>query len=264
AESVRIMKYQDIPVSHSSISSAMSARFGPPDRKPQHQRMVIRTAVISTEVDRYDSAVALLQRAVTGREGFIVSTTTSSEEKGKKNGTIVLRVPADRFEPVMEDIVHLSAKVLNRSVSGNDVTEEFYDVSARLENKQKIEARYREILRSAKTVEDILSVERYLGEVREEIERLEGRRGFLNDQAQLSTVTVTLREPLAMPENGEEGFWQKVSKGFIHGIYGFGDVLSYSLTFIIASIPAVLLLAGLVVLVLRSARMLRSRSRSVE
>jgi Domain of unknown function (DUF4349) len=261
AYSSRIMKYSDLgpPPGSSSYAAAVSISAKSPLQITPQQRLIIKTASISSEVINYDTAVVLLQRIVNRNNGYVVSSSTRSEEKNKKTGTITVRIPTNTFEEVLADIASISSKVFNRSVSGNDITEEYYDISARLENKRKIEMRYREILKSAKTVAEILSVEKYLGEVREEIENLEGRKRFLNDKVMLSTITISFQEPQAVLAFQREGFWSKILNGFRQGFYGFADVLEYSITFLISAIPAIALLTGLIFTIFRLVKSYRFR-----
>jgi len=209
---------------------------------PAKQRMIIKTASLTLEVEIYDSAFVKLQKLVSVKSGFIVSSDINSNIAGRKTGTVRVRVPSASFDETLDAITKLSSHVISKSIEGNDVTEEYYDVSARLENKKKIEARYREILKSAKTVEDILSVEKNLGEIREEIERLEGRKRFLGDQSALSTIRINLQEPKAYVEYERKGFWSKIGDGFRQGLTGFGDVLSTTISVLLSSIPLVALL----------------------
>lgn len=229
-----------------SVPSSMEIKDSPPP-----ERMVIKTAHVTSEVENYDSASIQLQNIVTQKKGFVVSSTITSPGGSRKSGTMTIRVPSGSFEETLEEISKLSSRVLSKSITGNDITEEYYDLSARLENKRKVENRYREILKSAKTVEDILSVERYLGNVREEIDRMEGRKRFLSDKVSLSTISVNFHEPQAIVEYEGEGFWRKVGNGFRRGLNGFGDVLSYSIAFLISAIPAIVLLGMIVFITLK-------------
>jgi hypothetical protein len=81
-------------------------------------------------------------------------------------------------------------------VNAEDVSEEFVDLTARMANSHRLEERLVELLRTRTgKLQDVLTVERELARVREEIERMEGRLRFLKNSAQLSTLAVTLYEP---------------------------------------------------------------------
>ena len=139
--------------------------------------------------------------------------------------------------------------------------EEFFDLEARLGNQKRTEKRFQEILGVAKTVEEILDVERELSRVREQIERLEGRRRYLKDRVDLSTVSVEWHEPYPLG-SGDEGqsFWGMIAEGFERGLEGFAEVLQGLITFVIAALPVVGFLWLVGWAVLRLIRWRRSRT----
>ena len=96
------------------------------------------------------------------------------------------------------------------------MTEEYIDLEARIRSKQALEAQFLEIMKQARSVSDALEVQRQLSEVRSEIERIEGRRRFLENQSSLSTITVTLQP--SQPLVSTSGFFYKVKRAFGGGL----------------------------------------------
>lgn len=105
---------------------------------------------------------------------------------------ITIRVPAERFEEALRRVQSLG-DVLHRNVSVQDVTEEFRDSEVQLKNARAIRDRLQELLAKATKVEDSLLIERELGRVTRDIERLEGRLKFLRDRIAFSTLTVVFQ-----------------------------------------------------------------------
>lgn len=212
--------------------------FASPSFAPTQQtRMLIKTADLVCEVDNFDEARSRMQNLAEQNGGYIVSSQTSVSDENRKSGRVSLRIPSDKFDETLTSLKKLVKKTDSESINGNDVTEEFYDVSARLDNKRKAEQRFQEILKTAYKTTEILEVERALMNVREEIERMEGRKRFLADQVALSTINVNLYEPRPLLSGGRDSFWGKIKRGFENGFEGFGDVLSASITFVIAVLP---------------------------
>lgn len=108
----------------------------------------------------------------------------------------MIRVPANSFDALVARIEPLAKKIDNKNISTQDVTEEFIDVEARLKTKKELETRYREILKQAKTVEEIISIESQIANVRSEIESMEGRLKFLKNQVAFSTLNLTYYETI--------------------------------------------------------------------
>jgi hypothetical protein len=154
---------------------------------------VIKRGDVALRVPEGDlqEAVRRIVAIAEGRGGFVLS--TSIEDEGAKSGTIVIRVPAESFEDALsaaEDV----GDVTREEVSGEDVSEEFVDLDARLRNFEAQESVLLDLMAKSQNVADTLRVQRELQGVQLEIERLRGRLRFLRDQTDLSTITVSLRE----------------------------------------------------------------------
>jgi hypothetical protein len=243
-----------------AYKEAASDQFAPAPvaaSRPQ-SRMVIKTASLNVEISNYEEALAQIQKIAAQYGGYLISSTTQTLASNVKSGNVTIRIDARNFETALQELKKLAQKVEQESVQGSDVTEEFYDLTARLENKRKAEKRYQEILASAKTTKDILEVEQALTNVREEIERLEGRKRYLEDQIALSTITINLHEPYPLMASGQYGFLAKMRRGIENGVSGFSDVLSACLTFAIAGIPVFVLLFVLIWAVKRYRRKART------
>ena len=107
--------------------------------------------------------------------------------------TLVVRVPAPQFGLRWIRFAALGTRVVQEKITGQDVTEEFIDLEARIRTQKALEQQFLEIMKRASKVEDALEVQRQIAEVRTEIEKLEGRKRFLGNRASLSTITVTLQ-----------------------------------------------------------------------
>lgn len=150
----------------------------------------------------------------------------------------VIRVPAAQFDDLVKQVEALGEKTENKNINIQDVTEEFIDVEARLKTKKELEARYREILKQAKTVTEIMSIEGQISQVRAEIESMEGRLTYLKNQVSYSTLTVSYYESIGT----EFGFFGKIKESLGNG---WDNLLSFFI--ILVNIwPFVLLLIAFV------------------
>jgi hypothetical protein len=154
---------------------------------------VIKTARLSVEVgpDGLPDAVQDVVGIAEGAGGFVLSTELSGERSG--TGTIVLRVPSEEFEAALAAIGDLG-DVARRTVSGEDVSEEFVDLEARLRNFEAQEAVLLRLMDRATTIGETIRVQRELTGTQLEIERIRGRLRFLEDRTSLGTITVGMRE----------------------------------------------------------------------
>lgn len=107
-----------------------------------------------------------------------------------------IRVPAQYFDSMIMALEKIAEKVDGKNLSTEDVTAEFIDITTRLNTKKELENRYREILKQAKTVSDILAIESQIASVRAEIESMEGRLNYYKDQVAYSTLDLNYYEIL--------------------------------------------------------------------
>jgi Domain of unknown function (DUF4349) len=158
-------------------------------------RLIIRTGQASIEVDSLESSMAELRRIVQRSGGFVADASVQSGRNQLRTATLELKVPSSRFDELTQGLEPLG-RLQFVNVGAEDVSEEFVDLTARVANGHRLEDRLVELLRTRTgKLQDVLSVERELARVREEIERMEGRLRFLKTSAQLSTLSVNLYEP---------------------------------------------------------------------
>jgi hypothetical protein len=148
------------------------------------QRVVIYNGSLTLAVKNVDSVNANISRVAEKYEGYVL--TLGSERS-------VIRVKSVFLSQAMRDIVPMG-KLKNKSVYGEDVTEDYYDSKIRLENCTKARQRYLELLAKAENVEAALKVEKELERLNKEIDVLEGKLKRLAHLSEYSTITVTLRQ----------------------------------------------------------------------
>lgn len=208
-------------------------------------RKIIRNANLTIEV----TSPAEIQRKIVSiaesHQGFVVTSEASQrtgDDKTKPEITVnlVVRVPAVQFNAAMEEIRGVGQRMIQEKVTGQDVTEEFMDLEARIKNQKALEAQFIEIMKRAGKVDDALSVQRELAEVRTDIEKLEGRRRFLENQASLSTINVTLQPPT--PIVNTTGFWYSVRSAFADGVDVASGIVLFVIRAVIALVPIIVLI----------------------
>ncbi len=158
------------------------------------EQKIIKTAYLSMTVEAVADSVSDLTTLTETKGGFVKTSEIETASDNTQSATVVLRVPVKEFNSVVEATKDLATQVNSEEISGQDVTEEYMDLQARLKNYQAEEAQYQEILKQATTIEDILLVTDELSDVREDIEIVQGRIKYLENYTDLSTITVYLYE----------------------------------------------------------------------
>ncbi|WP_025125549.1 DUF4349 domain-containing protein [Myroides odoratimimus] len=204
------------------------------------ERMIVKEGNIRFETSNAQETRANIVASSKKLNGYL-SQDTSNVYGNRTEHTIVIRVPAKNFETLLEGVTQTATKVDSKNINALDVTEEFIDIEARIKTKKEIEERYKELLKRANTIDDILRIERELGALRADIESFEGRLKYLKSRISLSTLTVTFYE------KGESttGFGYEISSAFGSGwsnLLSFVIGLFYIWPFILISIGLILII----------------------
>ncbi|MGH3442900.1 MAG: DUF4349 domain-containing protein [Nitriliruptorales bacterium] len=168
----------------------------------QSLRKVIRDADISIVVEDTDRAFTQIRQLANRSGGYIASADLQQlhEREGDEPqlfGTVVLRVPSSGLDDVLGELERLAVKVTSKSLSSDDVTDEYVDLEARLTNLRALESELQELLAEVRQAgdpdpDDLFVVFERIRQVRDEIERIQGRLRMLDELVDLSTVTVRL------------------------------------------------------------------------
>jgi hypothetical protein len=159
--------------------------------------------------------------------GYIVKAASSGSDEDL-SVQISFRVPAARFDEALGGVQGLAKKVIARTISGDDVTEEYVDLGSRLKNLEATRDRLMTLLDKATKVDDALSVNTALTDVQGQIEQIQGRMQYLKQSSALSTINVGL-VPVPPPTAivAEDG-WQplEVARGALRNLVALGQGLA--------------------------------------
>lgn len=176
------------------------------------ERKLIKEGDIEFKTEDINATRKKVFEAVKKYHAYVASDKTYKSSIENRN-TIVIRVPADNFDKLLNDATQEIEKFDRKEINVKDVTEEFVDIQARLKTKKELEQRYLELLKQAKNVSEILEIEKQIGQLRADIESIEGRLKYLQNKVAFSTLTISFYETIAQ----STGFGQKFKNGFKNG-----------------------------------------------
>jgi hypothetical protein len=208
----------------------------PPPHSPAEviERKLIRDGRLSFKTKDVKKTREEIEKICKDLAAYISNETQTDYENGLSYSQKI-RVPSARFEELIQKIEPLAEHVDNKNIDTKDVTEEFIDVESRLKTKKELEKRYTDLMQKAKSVEDLLSIERETGNVRAEIESMEGRLNYLKNQIAFSTLDVNFYEQ----RRGDFGFGSRFANSIGEG---WNNLLSF-LIGLMSLWPFVILLA---------------------
>ncbi|QIE60908.1 DUF4349 domain-containing protein [Rasiella rasia] len=194
----------------------------------QREAKIIKTANLAFESAEPEKTHQNILKLVSQYKGFIASD-NAGKDYNRLYRNIVVRVPTDNFEALVAGISEGVPYYDQKTISRQDVTEEFVDLEARLKAKRELEKRYLELLTQAKNVKEMLEIERELSTIREEIEAKEGRLNYLQDRVSMSTVNIEFYKFTAQTgvtlsygqkmKNALQGGWDGISVFFLGLLY---------------------------------------------
>jgi hypothetical protein len=157
-------------------------------------RKLIRNATVQLEIVSFDDAVQKITAFANEERGYVATTSSEKQANGKLRGEVVVKVLPENLDRFLQKVRGLG-ELKNQTLGTEDVTKAYFDTDARLRNTHVMEQRLIDMLKT-KTgkVSDLLQVEKELGRVREDIERMQGELKYWDSQVQFATVTISLAE----------------------------------------------------------------------
>jgi len=255
----------DVSSEYANSASEPSASAG--DSYLSVERLIIRNGEINMEVNdtrQVRDEIRGIVNKLSEQGAFVLST---NEYEGDTENTptinMVIRIPADSFDNVMEQITGMAVVVNNSSEYSEDVTEEYYDLENRLDSLEAARQRLLEIMEKAENTEDLLKAEQQLTQRETEIESLKGRQKYLSQSAKLSRISNSLQpyhlaQPIDTTWKPLETMREAIDD-LIDGLKGFVDFLIY---FIIAVAPWLALFGYIIWQVVKYANRRRKKGKT--
>jgi hypothetical protein len=220
------------------------------------ERMIIRTGQMSIVVADTEAALAEIARLAETLGGWVVSSNAYQYDERAKMGSIRVRVPANRFDEIVAAVKETAVSTTRESTDSQDVTDEYVDLSSRLDNLEATADRVRAFLDDAHNVEEALDVNRELSRLEEQIEVLKGRMQYLSQSAAYSTLTVEIRpdvlsQPLSVGGWEPQGTARAAVEALVTALQGLVNLVIWLLIFII---PLAILIVGPIWWIVRTVR----------
>ena len=205
---------------------------------------VIRTANISVEVanGHFDTTLDRLFTISTQLGGYISGSTATTETGSLRSGTITFQVPSAKFNQALTEVRGLG-KVQNFNIGGQDVSQQYVDLKARLQNAEAQRDAMLALLSQAHNVNDIIAVQNQIGTITGQIEQLKGQIDYFDHATSFSTISVAVHEAAVVARATDSwGFTTSVS----NALHGFVNTFDYLLVGLGNAGPVlVLILLGL-------------------
>ncbi|MEJ5308500.1 MAG: DUF4349 domain-containing protein [Anaerolineae bacterium] len=220
-------------------------------------KMIVYTAELSLVVKDSDVAQQDITRMVEGVGGYVSNSSSYTYSGGLRRITLTLRVPADKFNDMMQALRDMAMEVTQETIGSQDVTQEYVDLESRLRALEAKADRLEELMDQAEDTEAVLAVYEQLSQTQIEIEQTKGRMQYLERSAAMATITVSLT-PDALSQPIEVAGWRPagiVKSAFEALIKVFQFLIGALIWIVILVIPVLLFIGGVLYLFGRGLRL---------
>lgn len=209
-------------------------------------RMVVKNSNISLVVKDVRQTVDQILDQTVQIGGYMVSSNISRPQE-TPFATLVIRIPSDQIKQTLDSFRGMAIKVTSENLSGHDVTDQYLDINTRLLRLHKTQAKFEELLDQAVKFQDILTAQREILNLQDQIDNLIGRQKYLEQTAKLAKVTVYLStDELALPYAPDSNFrpavvFKLAVRSLVKTLRGLVSNLIWVGVYAVIWIPALLL-----------------------
>lgn len=184
-------------------------------------RKLIRNVNLSLQTKEFDTVLENMSQKVKDLGGYIQDSSvwgSSSDYSSSRSASYTLRIPSDKLDEFI-DVVETLGNVTYKNESVDDVTLRYVDVDSHKKALETEQERLLALLEKAENVEDIITIENRLSDVRYELENYESQIRLLDNQIDYSTVYVDISEVSRVTDTGKQGFFEEVASRFSDSVY---------------------------------------------
>ena len=217
----------------------------------ENGRKLIRTVSLSLETKEFDSVLTNLSTKTTELGGYIETSSVngnSYSHHSTRYASYVIRIPANKLNEFVEVVSELG-NVTQKNESVEDVTLRYIDVESHKKALETEQERLLELLSKAENMEEILTIESKLSDIRYEIENYESQLKTMDNQIDYSTVSVYVDEVERVIDTGEKGFFEEIKERFGNSLYVVARGIRGLVIGILGSLPILIVCGGVIAVV---------------
>ena len=196
-----------------------------PKKTDTISKKIIKNGDMEIAVSNLLEAKKKVSEIIKNNKAYLQSETFRNSDTSE-NINLVIRVPHQNFDATINSFSDGIGSVEAKTVKAEDVTEEYTDVSIKLENKRIYLEKYREMLKNAASTKDILEIQENIRALEDEIDVAEGRLRFIDDRVNYSTLELLLfKEKARTSATSKIGFGSRFGDSIAEGWNSFVSFL---------------------------------------
>lgn len=204
-------------------------------------RKLIRTVNLSVETKEFDTVLSALENQIRDLGGYIENMNTYngssySGYRSARNADMTIRIPGDKLDGFLDTVSGIS-NVISRSENVEDVTLAYVDIESRKQALTVEQERLLVLLEKAENIEDIITIEERLSDVRYQLESMESRLRTYDNQVDYSTVYLYIDEVKELTPVAEKTAWERMADGFADSLKDLGNGFKEFAIWLVVHIP---------------------------
>ncbi len=232
----------------------------------QSSRKLIRRLGLDVETLEFDKLVEELKARTAELGGYVESSSISgssyySRYRDSRYANLTLRIPQDQTDILLGEIGEM-ANVLQRSENVEDVTLTYVDLESHVNALKAEEERLTEMLGKAETVEDMMSIESHLSDVRYQLESYASQLKMYDNLVTYDTINISIQEVTQTTPTEEPTLWQRITRGFSDNLVGLAEDAADLLVWLIAGIPYFVALFVIIFVIIRLIKWIGGRKKT--
>ena len=216
-------------------------------------RKLIRTVNMSTETKEFERVTQEIEAKVKSLNGYIESMNTYNGStyygKSERHADYTIRIPKANLDTFVNQVSEAS-NVTNKSENVEDVTLTYVDIDSRKKALLVEQDRLLELLEKAESVEDIITIESRLSDIRYQIQSIESQLRTYDNQVDYSTVYLNVQEVIDYTVVEEESVLERMGRGFMESLHDLGDSIVDMAVWFVVNIPYLLVIAVIIFLII--------------
>ena len=239
------MSYYEEGFQEAEAAEPQSAPETGSEEKPSDGRKLIKTVDMHVETEQYDVLLVSLEAQIAELGGYVeyqyqYNGSSYSNYDETRNVYMSVRIPSKRLDEFVRKVGEQS-NITNKEERVEDVTLQYVDLESRKKALVIEQDRLLELLEKAETVEDIITIEQRLSEVRYELENMESQLRTLNNRIDYSTINLDIQEVKRLTPTEEKSAWDRMKNGFVQSLYRIGEGFKNGFIGFVINIPYIVI-----------------------
>ena len=231
------------------------------------ERKLIKNVDMNVETREYDKLLTAVENKVTELGGYIESLDAYNGSsyynyRSTRNANMTIRIPKDRLDEFLNTVSDLG-NVTSRSENVQDVTLTYVDLQSHRDALQTEQERLLQLLEQAESIEDIITIEQRLSDVRYQLESMESQLRSYDNQVDYSTVYLYIDEVEVYTPVEEETAWERISMGFMDSLKSIGEGIKEAAIWFVINIPYLVIWAIVIVVIVLILKKIKKRTKRI-